>query len=162
MNQWINDDSYDLNWYLCIFMYSMMFQIDAWWIDASNITESEQTCIILIFEKAVTCSHLQQLVATCRHMPSWKKSDFVDFTFFQDCLSSHNQPQPATCSHLPAATCSHMQPLAAPCSLLQPLAATCSHLQPLAATGKWLQVAAFLKIKLRTSCTHNAISSNAF
>ena len=46
-------------------------------------TESEQTCVILIFEKAVTgclgkwlqvaatdCSHLQRLVATCRHVPS--------------------------------------------------------------------------------------------
>ena len=48
--------------------------------------------------------------------------------------------QTATCSHLLrqplAATCSHLQPLAAICSggHLQPPAATCSHLQPLAAT----------------------------
>ena len=48
------------------------------------------------------------------------------------------QPLAATCSHrrmlkifrcFPAATCSHLQPLAAICSQ-QPLAATCSHLQP--------------------------------
>ena len=45
--------------------------------------------------------------------------------------------QTATCSHLLrqplAATCSHLQPLAAICSggHLQPPAATCSHLQPL-------------------------------
>ena len=139
MNQWINDDSYDLNWYLCIFMYSMMFQIDAWWIDASNITESEQTCIILIFEKAVTCSHLQQLVATCRHMPSWKKKWFCRFYFFSR-LSK--QPQPATTSHLQPLARSLLQPHAAPCSPLQPLAATCSHLQPLAATCSHWQVAA--------------------
>ena len=48
--------------------------------------------------------------------------------------------QTATCSHLLrqplAATCSHLQPLAAICSggHLQPPAATCSHLHPLAAT----------------------------
>ena len=44
-------------------------------------SESEQTCIILIFEKAVTCSHS----ATCSHL----------------------QPLAATCSHLQllAATC---------------------------------------------------------
>ena len=37
-----------------------------------GLTESEQTCIILIFEKGVTCSHLlmQPLAATCRsHLP---------------------------------------------------------------------------------------------
>jgi len=28
----------------------------------------EQTCIILILEKAVTCSHLQALAATCSHL----------------------------------------------------------------------------------------------
>ena len=61
----------------------------------------------------------------------------------------HRRLPAATCSHLQplAATCSHLQPLAATCSHLPP-AATCSHLQPLAATcshllqGKWLQVAA--------------------
>ena len=67
-----------------------------------------------------------------------------------------------------AATCSHMQPLAATCQsshlqplgshlLKQPLAATW---QPLAASGclsKWLPSGVFfLKIKLRTSCAHNA------
>ena len=50
-------------------------------------SESEQTCIILIFEKAVTCSHSQPLAATCSHL------------------------QPL------AATCSHLQPLAATCHL---------------------------------------------
>ena len=36
---------------------------------------------------ATDCTHLQRLIATCRHVPSWKKGDFVDFAFFQDCLS---------------------------------------------------------------------------
>ena len=31
---------------------------------------------------ATDYSHLQRLVATCRHVPSWKKSDFVDLLFF--------------------------------------------------------------------------------
>ena len=110
MNQWW------FIWFELIFMYSMMFQIDAWWIDASNITESELR--FYFFSRLskqpqpATTSHLQPLAP---------------------------QPLAATCSPLqPLAP----QPLAATCSHLQPLAATCSHLQPLAAplaSGcKWL------------------------
>ena len=106
MNQWW------FIWFELIFMYSMMFQTDAWWIDASNITESELR--FYFFSRLskqpqpATTSHLQPLApqplaATCSHM----------------------QPLAAPC---PAATCSH----------LQPLAATCSHLQPLASGCKWL------------------------
>ena len=94
-----------------------------------DMAESEQTCIILIFEKAATCSHL---AATCS--------------------SSHLA---APCSHL-AATCSssQLQPLASHL-LKQPLgshllkqpAATCcccSHLGQASASGcEWLQVAAW-------------------
>ena len=127
---------------------------------------------------AATCSYLQPLAATCpsSHLQplapqpqaatsSHKQPQAATSSHKQPlaatCPSSHLQPPAATCSHLQplAATCSHLQPLAATCSHLQPLAATCSHLQPLAATGKWLQVAAFLKIKLRTSCAHNVLKS---
>ena len=56
-----------------------------------EISEGEQTCIILIFQMSATCSHLQPLArsATCSHL----------------------QPLAATCpvSHLQlAATCSHL------------------------------------------------------
>ena len=126
MNQWW------FIWFELIFMYSMMFQIDAWWIDASNITESELRFYFFSRlskqpQPATTShlprSHLQPLAATCSPLQPLAP-----------------QPLAATCSHLQplAATCSYLQLLAATCSHLQPLAATCSHLQPLASGCKWL------------------------
>ena len=93
--------------------------------------------------QAATCSYKQPLAATSSHLQ------------LQAATCSYKQPLGTTCRHLPK------QPLAATCSHLQPFAATCpsSHLQPLAATGKWLQMAAFLKIKVRTFCAHNEISA---
>ena len=87
----------------------------------ATIQESEQTmqtCIILIFEKAVTCSHLlmQPLAATCSHM----------------------QLQVA------ASGCKWLQVAASGCKWLQMAASGCKWLQVAAwASGcKWLQVAA--------------------
>ena len=100
-----------------------------------------------------TCSHLQPLAVSSGYLQ------------LQAATCSYKQPLAATSSHLQlqAATWNHLPPLAqaATCSHLQPFAATCpsSHLQPLAATGKWLQMAAFLKIKVRTFCAHNEISA---
>jgi len=80
--------------------------------------------------------------------------------------SSHLQPLAATWqplgSHLlrqPLAQAATWQPLG---SHLQPLAQAATW-QQVAASGclnKWLQVAAFLKIKLRTSCAHNGFTNN--
>ena len=82
---------------------------------------------------AATCSHLQFQAATC----------------------SYKRPLAATSSHLQlqAATCSYTLPFAwaTTCSHWQPEAATCCHWQ---VAGKWLEVAVFLKIKLRTSLAH--------
>ena len=122
---------------------------------------------------AITCFHLQPLPVTCSHFPKQPLAATSNHLqplaatsshlqpLATTCPSSHKQPLAAICSDKQpqATTCNHLpkQPLAATCSHLQPFAATCpsSHLQPLAATGKWLQMAAFLKIKLRTSCAHN-------
>ena len=78
--------------------------------------------------QAATCNHLSPLAqaASCSHLPG-----------------SHKQPQAATSSHLPAATCPAATCPAATSSHKQPLAATFSHLsrshlQPLASGCKWL------------------------
>ena len=132
--------------------------------DKSQTAESEQTCIILIFEKS---NHLQPLAhaTTCCHLlQPLVIQPLADWQFGSKWLLG----QVAATACLPkqplaAATCSHLQRLAATCSHFpkQPLAATSSHLQPLAqaATCSHLQPqppAAFLKIKLRPSRAHNA------
>ena len=120
--------------------------------------------------QAATCSYKQPLGTTCRHLPKQPLAATCSHLqpLAQAATCSHKQPLATTCRHLPkqplaatcpaatcpAATSSHKQPVSAACP-----AATCSHLQPLAATGKWLQMAAFLKIKVRTSCARNEISA---
>ena len=109
-----------------------------------------------------TCSHLQPLATTCRHLHKQPLAatcshlqpigQVATYSYLQllvkqplAATSSHKQPPAATSSHLPkqpqAATSSHKQPLAqaATCSYKQPLAATSSHLQLQAATCNPLQ-----------------------
>ena len=98
--------------YVCVFIY-VLENVHTLWAHqhkcSLELAGSEQTWMILIFEKAVTCSHLQPLAATSSHLPK----------------------QPL------AATCSHLQPLAATCSHLQPLASGSKWLL-LASGCKWL------------------------
>ena len=88
----------------------------------ATIQESEQTmqtCSILIFEKAVTCSHLlmQPLAHACSHL----------------------QPLAATCP----SSCKWLQVAASGCKWLQVAASGCKWLQMAASGCKWLQVAAW-------------------
>ena len=125
-NSWWPKDTKQLKFW-CIMRHLEYKQV-------TQVTESEQTCIILIFQMSANCSHLQPLARS------------------------------ATCSHLqplaPSATCSHLQPLGSHLAetLLQWLQQVAAKWLQVAASGwwgKWLQVADISKIKLRTSCAHN-------
>ena len=110
-NSWWPKDTKQLKFW-CIMRHLEYKQV-------TQVTESEQTCIILIFQMSANCSHLQPLArsATCSHLQPLAAT----------CPVSHLQPLAATCSHLAA-------------TWQKPCSSGCSKWLP--SGCKWLQVAA--------------------